>query len=203
MLVPALGAWLPAIKVPLLPSELGASAAAVPTATTGTAPDSLTTSGQRPLPEPARPLDDVSSVVPPAVPHRREAVSAAQPIDTRATARQVRDAVASVPWLILVWALGVALVMARLIASRIAVVRLTRSRVPGRKPWLGLARRLARMMRVRRRLRFLRSDRIAMPIACGVLRPTVVLPVQADEWDDGRIRAVLLHELAHVRRRIA
>ena len=134
-------------------------------------------------------------------PHRREAASAALPDDTRALARQVRDAVASVPWLIGVWALGVALVMARLIASRLAVVRLTRSRVPGRKPWLGLARRLARLMRVPRRLRFMRSDSISMPIACGVFRPTVVLPVEADDWHDGRIRAVLLHELAHVRRR--
>ena len=115
--------------------------------------------------------------------------------------RQVRDAVAALPWLAVIWALGAFLVLARLVAARVAVARLTRSRVPGRKPWLGLARRLARMMRVPRRVRFLRSDRVSMPIACGVLRPAVVLPVEADDWHDARIRAVLLHELAHVRRR--
>ena len=40
-----------------------------------------------------------------------------------------------------------------------------------------------------------------MPIACGVIRPTVVLPAAADDWPDDRVRVVLLHELAHVRRR--
>lgn len=200
VLVPALGAGLPAIKVPLLPSELRPRPAAVQTGLAATAPASAHAAVHSRRGDASRPIEEPASAVL-AQPQRREAASAELPADTRALARQVRDAVAAVPWLLGVWALGAGLVMARLIASRMAVVRLTRSRVPGRKPWLGLARRLARVMRVRRRVRFMRSDRISMPIACGVFRPTVVLPVQADEWEDGRVRAVLLHELAHVRRR--
>jgi beta-lactamase regulating signal transducer with metallopeptidase domain len=49
--------------------------------------------------------------------------------------------------------------------------------------------------------RLLASDRIEMPFACGVLRPTVVLPASAEHWNDSRRRAVLFHELAHVKRR--
>lgn len=39
-----------------------------------------------------------------------------------------------------------------------------------------------------------------MPFACGLLRPAIVLPRRAAEWDERRRRAVLCHELAHVRR---
>ena len=40
-----------------------------------------------------------------------------------------------------------------------------------------------------------------MPFTYGLLRPVIVLPESADEWTTDRRRSVLLHELAHVRRR--
>jgi beta-lactamase regulating signal transducer with metallopeptidase domain/HEAT repeat protein len=49
--------------------------------------------------------------------------------------------------------------------------------------------------------RLLESDRVEMPFACGVMQPTVVLPTSAEQWNDSRRRAVLFHELAHVKRR--
>ncbi|MEP6491093.1 MAG: HEAT repeat domain-containing protein [bacterium] len=48
--------------------------------------------------------------------------------------------------------------------------------------------------------RLVLSDRIEMAFACGVITPTIVLPANADSWSDDRRRAVLFHELAHVRR---
>jgi len=39
-----------------------------------------------------------------------------------------------------------------------------------------------------------------MPFACGVFNATIVLPAECDSWSLDRRRAVLLHELAHVRR---
>lgn len=40
-----------------------------------------------------------------------------------------------------------------------------------------------------------------MPLACGIVAPTLVLPGQADTWPAQRRQAVLAHELAHVNRR--
>jgi HEAT repeat protein len=44
------------------------------------------------------------------------------------------------------------------------------------------------------------SGRLPMPYAAGFFRPLIVLPDSAADWDDRRRRAVLCHELAHLRR---
>jgi beta-lactamase regulating signal transducer with metallopeptidase domain/HEAT repeat protein len=49
--------------------------------------------------------------------------------------------------------------------------------------------------------RLVASPLIEMPFACGVIEPTIVLPTSAEQWTDNRRRAVLFHELAHVKRR--
>lgn len=46
-----------------------------------------------------------------------------------------------------------------------------------------------------------RIGNVGTPLTCGVARPLVLLPENARDWDQSRLRAVLLHESAHVRRR--
>jgi TonB family protein len=65
------------------------------------------------------------------------------------------------------------------------------------------------MLRVRRHAaRFQKSDgvevrigNVSIPLTCGVLRPLILLPEAARDWDGSRLGPVLLHEAAHVRRR--
>lgn len=44
------------------------------------------------------------------------------------------------------------------------------------------------------------SDRITMPMMWGFFRPVILLPTDAANWQTDRLRAVLLHETAHIKR---
>ena len=44
------------------------------------------------------------------------------------------------------------------------------------------------------------SDRVTVPMVWGFLRPVILLPIDANHWETDRLRAVLLHELAHIKR---
>lgn len=46
-----------------------------------------------------------------------------------------------------------------------------------------------------------RIGNVNTPLTCGVLRPLIILPRNAPEWNGPRLQAVLLHESAHIRRR--
>jgi uncharacterized protein (TIGR03435 family) len=44
-------------------------------------------------------------------------------------------------------------------------------------------------------------DAISSPMTCGILRPAIVFPRDAESWDDAAFERALTHELEHVRRR--
>jgi beta-lactamase regulating signal transducer with metallopeptidase domain len=100
-----------------------------------------------------------------------------------------------------IWAAGAALVLGRLLLGLAAVQLMTRrTREAADGPWMPVARELAQSLGLRR-VRFVQSATASMPMAWGLFRGSVLMPAGADSWPAHRLRVVLLHELAHVKRR--
>lgn len=100
------------------------------------------------------------------------------------------------------WLAGLSFVLARVGMGTVRLWWLTRGAwqiTDG--SWLKLAQRLAARLRLRREIALLKSGGVSVPLTWGAWRSVVVLPAEADEWSDGCRSIVLLHELAHVKRR--
>jgi TonB family protein len=52
-----------------------------------------------------------------------------------------------------------------------------------------------------RRVRVVESERAAVPLVWGIVRPVIALPIASRHWSAERLRTVLLHEMIHVQRR--
>lgn len=103
--------------------------------------------------------------------------------------------------LLLVWIAGAVVILARLLLGLALVGLMTRrTHQVSNATWLPQARGVAEALGLRR-VRFVRGRRASMPMACGLFRAVVLMPIDADGWPDERLRIVLLHELAHVKRR--
>jgi len=67
--------------------------------------------------------------------------------------------------------------------------------------WIDLLDGARERLDVRQSVALRRSDRVPLPMTLGLLRPTILLPRAAADYSLSRRSAVILHELAHVRRR--
>src|SRR4051812_44172900 len=99
-------------------------------------------------------------------------------------------------WAIVVFAIATSLGYAAMIVKRIV----NRARPLDSADWLNPLWEVSDRLALDEPPRLLRSEDAKMPFACGLFTPTIVLPAESDEWSLDRRRAVLLHELAHVRR---
>ena len=70
-------------------------------------------------------------------------------------------------------------------------------------PWLKgeqIVRNVARRAGLRRRVDVLLHEGVTVPMTCGVIRPSIVLPFDVESWDTASARRAIVHELEHVRR---
>jgi beta-lactamase regulating signal transducer with metallopeptidase domain len=95
---------------------------------------------------------------------------------------------AELDWLFLVWLAGAAFVLVRFGVGTVRIWLITRRARP------------MSIGGVSGRVTVLAAERGSMPVAWRVLRPVILLPDDAAEWPPERLRAVLLHELAHIDR---
>ena len=104
-------------------------------------------------------------------------------------------------WLALTWLAVAALLMLRLLSGFVLVRWFALRAYPLYEDgWHELNRELAHAIGLKDSVHLLGSPHIATPITWG---RTVMLPSSAEDWSDERRRVVLLHELAHIRRKDA
>lgn len=100
-----------------------------------------------------------------------------------------------------IWLAGVELVLLWLGVGAFHLRRMgRRARSVNDGPAAALLPRLMARAGVYRPVWLLEGDDTAMPLTWGVLRPRILLPAAHRAWPADRLEAVLLHELAHVRR---
>jgi HEAT repeat protein/beta-lactamase regulating signal transducer with metallopeptidase domain len=103
--------------------------------------------------------------------------------------------------LVALWILGAVGLITRFVVGLGMVQRVARRARDVTDPdWVALRDRAARAFNITQPVALRRSDDVAMPFACGLLKPTIILPASADEWTVDRREAVLMHEFAHISR---
>ncbi|MFL5562825.1 MAG: M56 family metallopeptidase [Gemmatimonadaceae bacterium] len=189
LLVPALTAWSP-LRFEILPPATQPAilpAARLP----GTTAASATVTADQPRATPHE-----------AAPATTSAVTTALASDAPASLMTRLSAMSALSLAFTVWITVAVLILLSLAWSALAVRRIVRQARPlDSEDWARPLYEIADRFALDDAPRLLRSEDAKMPFACGLLRPTIVLPAESDGWTLDRRRAVLLHELAHVRRR--
>ena len=136
----------------------------------------------------AAPPAATSDVVTPALPSGAPASSATKQFDLTLAA-------------VLLWAVGATMILAYAISGAIGARWIRRSATAVEAPWVDEAQTLAEVFEIPGPVVVAESRSVNMPIVCGIWRPLIVMPVDAAQWSNERRRFVLLHELAHIKRR--
>ncbi len=195
LLIPALTAWGP-LRLEVLPAADAAAPAvpATPATSVKPAPEVVITNGSSSIvatgaPSAAATTSAVASTTPSASSARGGLVAS------------IRDASLWVVALTL-WAVVALAIVVSLTWSTLVVRRLVRRSEPlDDQTWLTPLYEVSDRMGLDEPPRLLMSRDAKMPFACGLTTPTIVLPAECENWSHERRLAVLLHELAHVRRR--
>jgi TonB family protein len=99
------------------------------------------------------------------------------------------------------WAVGSMLLAARIAVGEGRVRRIAmRARPYETNQAESILENVCSRLRISRAVALRTSPEIAIPFTHGALRPTVLLPQEAERWSRKQLECVLAHELAHVRR---
>ncbi|HJQ52895.1 MAG TPA: HEAT repeat domain-containing protein [Gemmatimonadaceae bacterium] len=184
LLVPALAAWSP-ISLRILPPESAATTRQAPAISSA----SLV----------LRAGSDQSATIAPSGAAAADANYSAPVASTESASRSPLLSGLSIAFV--VWAAVMLVIAAWLGYAAMLVKRIVnRSRPLDTEDWLNPLWEVSDRLSLEEPPRLLRSEDAKMPFACGLFTPTIVLPAECDAWSLDRRRAVLLHELAHVRR---
>ncbi len=92
------------------------------------------------------------------------------------------------PWrrsIVAIYLMGATLILARFLVASVRIRRIVRDAEP-----FGQASRVPLLL----------TNRLLLPATWGLRRPVILLPTSAREWPAERLRLVVAHETAHIRR---
>jgi len=145
----------------------------------------------------AAPISPGSSEAP-AAPVRTPTVAEQLTFDVRQPSPTVFEASAIVP---AIWLAGSLCCLALLLAGLVRLALLAARATPiDDGPWVSIAREIEREYGISRPTRLLCGTHPSLLVTWGVRPARVLIPAASVAWADDRIRVVLRHELAHVRR---
>ncbi|MEM1127019.1 MAG: M56 family metallopeptidase [Bacteroidota bacterium] len=192
VLLPVLATLVPSVPVPL-PDFLNATVVDTPTAP---AP-SLTVT-----PSPEAPVTTWTAPAAPRPPVEPMPVVAPAPTAWWAAPLHWLSGLSLASLLLIVWLTGLVAVAVRMLVAYLGVdLMVRRSARVDEDDWHLLAEDAAQALGVERQVRLRWSSWTAVPLCVGLRRPTIVLPLDAHTWSPERRRVVLLHEMAHIKRR--
>ena len=103
--------------------------------------------------------------------------------------------------LLLIWLIGALSVVFLLFREAVRLARVAfGATTVEQTSWRELARDVSHALALTRRVRLMRNPNASVLGTWGTLRPRVLLPRESESWSDERMRVVLGHELAHVKR---
>lgn len=105
-------------------------------------------------------------------------------------------------YLQVLWLIGFLWIIGKAFFERGVLRWVRRSAVPVTSdlelPWLN---RLLAQLHITQPPQILVSSKVQIPMTFGWFQPTILLPLEAEEWEINRLQQVILHELVHIQRR--
>ncbi len=194
MLLPLLSTVLPGWQLEFLPAATTSTyIATAPITASGSvsAPDQLRLP-PAPFPERAGSASsDGAAVVPAPMPAPAENTSFFASLDYHWST-----------WAFMIWVLGVVILSVRLtLAHAGAALLIRKSELVHDEDWHLMSEHITQQLGIDHFVRLRKSQWTSVPMSVGIFKSTVVLPENADEWDENQRKTVLFHELAHVKRK--
>ena len=108
----------------------------------------------------------------------------------------------SLPWLALIWIMGVLVLGVKMVGSWFYLKYWTKKTAKTVAPyWQQNLDKLKNRLGIRKPIRLLESSELTSPLTFGWLKPVILVPLgMLSQLSPDQIEAVLLHELAHIRR---
>ncbi|MGD2091546.1 MAG: M56 family metallopeptidase [Candidatus Aminicenantes bacterium] len=105
-------------------------------------------------------------------------------------------------WMLAVWLVGAVGLLLRLVGGKLFGYWVARKAPEiNDKVFMITVEQVARQLGVKEKITILESDRFNVPFVSGILRPRLIMPSHAKTWPSRRLKNILRHELAHVKRK--